>query len=90
MLTQMWDGQKRSKPLPRTNRDYKSEYDNYHKKPKQIANRSARNQARKAVGLKKGDPKEVDHKVSLSKGGSNAKSNLRIVSRITNRKKKNK
>ena len=42
------------------------------------------------MGLKKGDPREVDHKKPLSKGGSNSKSNLRIVSRKTNRKKSNK
>lgn len=42
------------------------------------------------MGLKKGDPREVDHKVPLSKGGSNSKRNLRVVSRTTNRKKGNK
>jgi 5-methylcytosine-specific restriction endonuclease McrA len=71
-------------------RDYRKEYDEYHGKPEQIKNRSKRNQARKAAGLKKGDPREVDHKKPLSKGGSNAKSNLRKVSKKTNRKKGNK
>jgi 5-methylcytosine-specific restriction endonuclease McrA len=42
------------------------------------------------MGLKKGDPREVDHKIPLSKGGSNSKKNLRVVSRKTNRKKGNK
>ena len=68
-------------------RDYAKEYRDYHGKPEQIAKRSSRNQARRAMGLAKGDPREVDHKVPLSKGGSNAKSNLRAVSRSTNRKK---
>ena len=41
-------------------------------------------------GVSKGDGKEIDHKKPLSKGGSNAKSNQRVVSRSTNRKKGNK
>lgn len=71
-------------------RDYKKEYQNYHSKPKQRKNRSLRNQARRKMGLKVGDPREVDHKKPLSKGGSNSKSNLRVVSRKTNRTKGNK
>lgn len=71
-------------------RDYKKEYQNYHSKPEQRKNRSLRNQARRKMGLKVGDPREVDHKKPLSKGGSNSKSNLRVVSRKTNRTKGNK
>ncbi len=71
-------------------RNYKKEYKEYHSKPKQIKDRSKRNIARKKMGLEVGDEKEVDHKVSLSKGGSNKKTNLRIVTRKTNRKKGNK
>ena len=41
------------------------------------------------LGLKKGDPREVDHKKPLSKGGSNGKKNLRAVSKKVNRKKGN-
>jgi len=41
------------------------------------------------MGLKKGDPREVDHVKPLDKGGSNSRSNLRIVSRTTNRRKGN-
>jgi 5-methylcytosine-specific restriction endonuclease McrA len=37
--------------------------------------------------LKTGNPKEVDHRKPLSKGGTNARKNLRAVSRKTNRKK---
>ena len=33
----------------------------------------------------KGDGKDVDHKTPLSKGGSNSKSNARVVSKSTNR-----
>jgi len=39
--------------------------------------------------VSKGDGKEVDHKKPLSKGGSTAKSNLRVVSKAVNRKKGN-
>ena len=68
-------------------RNYRKEYDQFHSKPEQIANRAARNKARAESGLKKGDTREVDHKVPLSKGGSNAPSNRRIVSRHENRTK---
>lgn len=68
-------------------RNYRKEYDSYHSKPKQIKNRVKRKQARRKLGLKKGDPREVDHKRPLSKGGSNGRKNLRAVSRSTNRKK---
>ena len=68
-------------------RNYKKEYRDYHGKPKQVANRAARNKARRESGLKKGDPREVDHKKPLSKGGANSKRNTRVISRKTNRKK---
>ena len=68
-------------------RDYKKEYRDYHSKPEQKRNRAARNKARREMGLKVGDPREVDHIKPLIKGGSNSKSNLRVVSRTTNRRK---
>ena len=68
-------------------RNYRKEYDEYHGKPLQIKRRSERNKARREKGLKKGDPREVDHKKPLSKGGTNSSSNLRITSRSENRKK---
>ena len=70
-------------------RNYKKEYKEYHGKPKQRKNRSMRNTARKKLGLKKGDPREADHRKPLSKGGGNGKKNLRAVSKKTNRKKGN-
>ena len=67
----------------------KEYYDKYQGTPKAKKQRAARNKARreaeKAGQVHKGDGKEVDHKVPLSKGGSNAKSNRRVVSRKTNR-----
>jgi 5-methylcytosine-specific restriction endonuclease McrA len=71
-------------------RDYAKEYETYQGTPEQIKNRSKRNKARRKMGLKVGDPREVDHKTPLSKGGSNRKDNLRAVQRSTNRRKGNK
>jgi 5-methylcytosine-specific restriction endonuclease McrA len=68
-------------------RDYAKEYRDYQGTPEQIANRSDRNQARRKLGLKVGDPREVDHKTSIKNGGSNSSRNLRAVSRHTNRTK---
>lgn len=73
--------------MPRKKRNYRKEYDEYHGKPAQRKNRSKRNQARRKLGLKKGDSREVDHKKPLSKGGGNGRKNLRAVSRKTNRAK---
>lgn len=73
--------------LARAPRDYAKEYREYHAKPEQVENRSLRNQARRKIGLKKGDPREADHKTPLSKGGGNGHSNLRAVSLKTNRTK---
>ena len=39
------------------------------------------------MGLKVGDPREVDHKNPISNGGTNSPRNLRAVSRETNRGK---
>ena len=79
----------RTKTKTTKQRDYKKEYREYHGKPEQIKKRDQRNKARRKMGLKVGDPREVDHKVPLSKGGSNSRRNLRIVSRRTNRRKGN-
>ena len=49
--------------------------------------RAMRNKARREAGLKVGDSREADHKKPLSEGGSNAKSNVRVVSAKTNAKK---
>ena len=66
-------------------RDYKQEYRDYHGKPEQIKERAQRNAARAEMGLKVGDPREVDHKRPISQGGTNSPRNLRAVSQATNR-----
>ena len=43
-------------------RNYRKEYDNYHSKPEQIANRSSRNSARRIMGDKAVKGKDVGHK----------------------------
>lgn len=66
-------------------RDYKKELSwEKKKKPNRVKDRAKRNAARKAMGLKVGDSRQVDHKKPLTKGGSNKKSNLRVVSAKTN------
>lgn len=68
-------------------RDYTKEYREYHGKPEQIKARAQRNAARAKLGLKVGDPREVDHRNPISNGGSNRRDNLRVVARSTNRRK---
>ena len=55
--------------------------------PERKKERAARNRARRKLGLKKGDPRQADHKKPLSEGGSNARSNLRAVSAKSNSQK---
>ena len=68
----------------------KAAYDKaYNARPEQVKKRTMRNQARaelmKDGKVHKGDGKDVDHKKMLDKGGSNDKSNLRVVSQTENR-----
>jgi len=64
-------------------RDYKKQRENYDGTDEQKKKRAARNTARAKLmregKVKKGDGKHVDHKNPLSKGGSNKRSNLRVV-----------
>jgi len=66
-----------------TSRDYKKENE-YKKKPEQIAARVRRNRVRRrAIAAGKaevGDGTSIDHKVPISKGGSDNPDNLRKVS----------
>jgi len=69
-------------------RNYRKEYDNYHSKPEQRANRSSRNKARRKA-KKAGyavTGKDVDHKNGNPR--DNRLSNLSIKSKSANRSKK--
>lgn len=61
----------------------------YNAKPEQVQKRAERNKARamlmKEGRVQKGDGKDVDHKKPLRHGGSNSRSNLRVVSKNRNR-----
>lgn len=61
----------------------------YNSQPEQKKNRAARNQARREAlrdgKVRKGDGKDVDHKRQLMEGGTNHKSNRRVVNRSANR-----
>ena len=78
------DGKKIANPTKRTLEQRK-----YNAKPEQKKNRAARNKARaeavKDGRVKKGDGKDIDHKRSLKSGGSNSKSNTRVLSAKKNR-----
>ena len=67
-------------------RDYKSEYANYHSKPKQKKDRAGRNGARRIMKKKYGNSilgRDVDHKDRNPR--NNSKSNLRLQSKSSNR-----
>lgn len=70
-------------------RDYKREHALYNSKPEQIKNHAERKAARREANASgvthKGDGTNLDHKKPLSKGGTSAKSNLRVVSESTNK-----
>lgn len=70
-------------------RDYKKEYQNYQGTEEQKKNRAERNAARRELmregRVHKGDGQDVDHRKPIVKGGSNAQSNLRVVSKHDNR-----
>lgn len=75
--------------MAKSKRNYKREYEKYHKKDDQKKKRAQRNTARRRAEkegkVKKGDGKDVDHKKALRNGGSNAKSNTRVRSKSANR-----
>ena len=82
-------GEKRSKTSHRTPSQIKRHGRTYQAKPTQKKNRAQRNGARakmmKEGRVSKGDGKDVHHKKPLRKGGSNAKSNLAVMSKSKNR-----
>lgn len=75
-----------SKPTRESTKAY---YEKYHASPEAKRERAARNEARREMEKKglvrKGDGKDVDHRVPLSRGGSNDPSNWRVQPRGVNR-----
>lgn len=82
-------GQTRSKTAHRTPGQIKRHGKTYQARPDQVKKRAQRNAARAKLEdegkVKKGDGKDVGHKTPISKGGSNARSNLSVQSRKKNR-----
>lgn len=82
-------GEKRSKTSHRTPSQTKRHGRTYQATPAQKKKRVQRNGARakmmKAGQVSKGDGKDVHHKKPLRRGGSNAKSNLAVMSKSKNR-----
>jgi 5-methylcytosine-specific restriction endonuclease McrA len=87
-------GETRSKTAHRTKGQIKRHGRTYQASAKQKKNRAARGRNRtKLMGegrVRKGDGNHVDHKRSLSKGGSNSSGNLRVTTARKNLQKNNK
>jgi len=70
------------------NRNYSREYGQYHGTDKQKKRRAQRNTARRKMtrlgSVKKGDKKDVHHKDRNT--ANNKRSNLRVASRVSNRR----
>lgn len=81
--------EKRSPTMHRTPSQVKAHIAGYQSTPAERVKRAKRMKARRQMEkegkVKKNDGKEVDHKKMLSKGGSNARSNLRVASAKKNR-----
>ena len=75
--------------MPRNPRRPDLEYESYGSRPDVMKKRAMRNAARRQAirdgVVKKGDGKDIDHIKPVSKGGTNAKSNLRAVPASENR-----
>ena len=73
----------------KADRNYKAEYENYDGRPDVKKKRALRNAARRLMEkegkVKKGDGKDVDHRIELSQGGTNNKGNLKAVPASSNR-----
>lgn len=83
------NGEKRDPSSHRTPGQIKRMNRTYDARPEKIKERDMRNKARAMLekeGLvKKGDGRDVDHKKPVRAGGSNARSNLRVVDASKNR-----
>lgn len=64
-----------------TERNYKREYEKYHSTRKAKDKRNRANKARRALGLKVGDPRHAGH---VDRSGGNSPSNIRPQSARSN------
>jgi len=82
-------GQKRDPSSHRTPGQITRMNHTYDNKPDKIKGRAERNAARAMLAkeglVKKGDGKDVDHKKPVRAGGTNARSNLRVLPESVNR-----
>ena len=76
------DTKANAKPASKAKRAYNKKTQN-----KRVMRNQARRVAEKEGRVKKGDGKEIDHKKPLRNGGSNAKSNQRVISAKANKAK---
>lgn len=71
-------------------RDYRHEYDKFHSSTKSKKDRASRNKVRRDAErdgrVSKGDGKDIDHRNGNPR--DNRRSNLRVVSKSANRRKK--
>ena len=71
-------------------RDYRDEYDKFHSSTKSKKDRASRNKVRREAErdgrVSKGDGKDIDHRNGNPR--DNRRSNLRVVSKSANRRKK--
>lgn len=83
------NGEKRDPKSHRTPGQIKRKNRGYDARPENVAKRVKNNQARAMLAkegrVRKGDGKDVDHKKPLRSGGSNARSNLRVLPKSQNR-----
>lgn len=82
-------GEKRDPSSHRTPTQIRRQVKGYNARPENVKKRSmnnaAREQLKKEGKVRKGDGKDVNHKTPLRSGGTNARSNLEVMSQKKNR-----
>jgi hypothetical protein len=83
------NGEKRDPKSHRTPGQITRQVKGYNAKPEMVKKRAMNNAAREKLmkegKVRKGDGKDVDHKTPLRSGGSNTRSNLRVLPQSVNR-----
>lgn len=83
------NGEKRDPKSHRTPTQIRRQIEGYSARPEQVKKRAMSNAARAKLmaegKVRKGDGKDVDHKKPLRSGGTNARSNLRVMDKSKNR-----